>query len=145
MKARTIDELPAWALELVERSPVGRLGLLDDTGRPRVLPVTFALVGGLLYSAIDRKPKRVAEPARVRYLRRRPDCALTVDHYSDDWRELAWVQALGRVDVIEAASAPDALAALTAKYAPYRSEPPPGPLLRLRPDRFLFWSAAPDL
>jgi PPOX class probable F420-dependent enzyme len=145
MKARTIDELPDWALELVEGSPVGRLGLLDDTGRPRVLPVTFALVGGLLYSAIDRKPKRVAEPARVRYLRRRPDCALTVDRYSDDWRELAWVQALGRVDVIEAASAPDALAALTAKYAPYRSEPPPGPLLRLRPDRFLFWSAAPDL
>jgi PPOX class probable F420-dependent enzyme len=145
MKARTIDELPDWALELVEGSPVGRLGLLDDTGRPRVLPVTFALVGELLYSAIDRKPKRVAEPARVRYLRRRPDCALTVDRYSDDWRELAWVQALGRVDVIEAASAPDALAALTAKYAPYRSEPPPGPLLRLRPDRFLFWSAAPDL
>jgi PPOX class probable F420-dependent enzyme len=145
MRARTIDELPDWALDLVAGSPVGRLGLLDDTGRPRVLPVTFALVGELLYSAIDRKPKRVAEPARVRYLRRRPDCALTVDRYSDDWAELAWVQALGRVDVIEAASAPDALAALTAKYAPYRSEPPPGPLLRLRPDRFLFWSAAPDL
>ena len=58
------------------------------------------------------------EPARIRYLRRRPDAALTVDHYSDDWEELAWVQALGRVEVLALAGAPDALAALVAKYEP---------------------------
>jgi PPOX class probable F420-dependent enzyme len=124
---------------------VGHLGLIDDLERPRVLPVTFVLYDGDLWSAIDRKPKRVAasELARVRYLRRRPAAALTVDRYDDDdWNALAWVQALGRVEILEAASAPEALAALRAKYEQYRGEEPPGPLICLRPEGFLFWRAS---
>jgi PPOX class probable F420-dependent enzyme len=121
---------------------VARLGLLDDSDRPRVLPVTFALVEDALYTAIDSKPKTVAEPARVRYLRRRPEAALTVDRYDDDWTKLAWVQLLGRVEVIGAEDAPEAMEALTAKYEPYRADPPPGPLLKLTPERILQWRAS---
>ncbi len=142
VRSKSLNELPGWALELLEHSRVGRLGMLDADDRPRVLPVTYALHDGVLWSAIDQKPKRAVEPARIRYLRRRPDAALTVDHYSDDWEELAWVQALGRVEVLAPAEAPDALAALVARYEPYRREPPPGPLLRLSPSRFLCWRAA---
>ena len=40
------------------------------------------------------------------------------------------------------ASAPDALAALAARYAPYREREPPGPLLRLAPERARCWRAA---
>ena len=139
--AKSLNEVPAWALELLEHSRVGRLGMLDADDRPRVLPITYALHDGALWSAIDQKPKRAMQPARIRYLRRRPDAALTVDHYSDDWEELAWVQVLGRVEVLATAEAPDALAALVAKYEPYRRMPPPGPLLRLSPSRFLCWRA----
>lgn len=127
---------------MLRTARVGRLGLLDERDRPRVLPVTFALAGECLYSAIDAKPKRPGEPARVRFLRRRPEAALTVDHYEDDWRALAWVQVLGRVELIEPADEPAAMDALAAKYAPYRSEPPPGPLLRLVPERALHWRAS---
>jgi PPOX class probable F420-dependent enzyme len=141
--AGTLDELSLWARELLERSPVARMAFLDAVDRPRVLPVTYTLHDGALWSAIDQKPKRTGEPARVRYLRRRPDAALTVDRYSDDWRELAWVQVLGRVELLDAAQAEPALTALAAKYAPYREEPPPGPLLRLVPERLLWWSATP--
>jgi PPOX class probable F420-dependent enzyme len=124
---------------------VARLGLLDDEGAPRVLPVTFVLHERALWSAVDRKPKRdpAAEPARVRYLRRDPRAALTVDRYDDDWSTLAWVQVLGRVSVLDAGVAPEALAALAAKYAQYAIEAPPGPLLRLAPERALCWSAVP--
>ena len=123
---------------------VGHLGLLDDHDRPRVLPVTFVLHGGDLYSAVDKKPKRggAGEIARVRYLRQRPEAALTVDHYADDWTRLAWVQALGRVEILEVGSAADAIDALAAKYEPYRAQTPPGPLLRLRPQRFICWRAS---
>lgn len=121
---------------------VARLGLLDTDDRPRVLPVTFALVGGAIYSAIDHKPKRPgSEPARLRYLRRRPEAALTVDHYDDDWTALAWVQVLGRVKILPAEHAPVALEALAEKYSQYRADPPPGPVLELAPERTLWWRA----
>jgi PPOX class probable F420-dependent enzyme len=123
---------------------VARLGLVDENDRPRVLPVTYALAGGVLYSAIDHKPKRMAEPARVRFLRRRPDAALTVDRYEDEWSALAWVQVLGRVQIVRAEDDPAGLDALVAKYAPYRESAPPGPLLRLVPERTLWWRAADD-
>jgi PPOX class probable F420-dependent enzyme len=118
------------------------LGLLDDEGGPRVLPVTFALAEGRVWSAIDQKPKRAAEPARVGFLRRDPRAALTVDRYSDDWEELAWVQVLGSVEIIELSEGADGLAALSAKYEQYREEEPPGPLLALEPHRYLWWRAA---
>ena len=124
---------------MLKTERVARLGLLDDQDSPRVLPVTFALADGVIYSAIDSKPKRSSEPARVRYLRRRPEAALTVDHYADNWAELAWVQVLVRVELLDRDE--QGLAALTAKYDQYRSEPPPGPVLRLVPERALHWRA----
>ena len=93
----TLEDAPGWAGRLLETARVARLGLLDETDRPRVLPVTFALFEGELWSAIDHKPKRPGEPARVARLRRRPDAALLVDVYDDDWSRLAWVEARGPV------------------------------------------------
>jgi len=115
---------------------------VDESEQPRVLPVTFAVAEGAVWSAVDDKPKRTPEPARVRYLRRRPRAALCVDRYDDDWSRLAWVQLLGRVDVLPADSARDAMAALAAKYADYARRAPPGPLLRLTVERGLSWRAA---
>jgi PPOX class probable F420-dependent enzyme len=121
---------------------VARLGFLDDEDRPRVLPVTFAIAEGAVWSAIDEKPKRRPEPARVRYLRRRPEAALCVDVYEDDWSRLAWVQLLGRVEVLPLEKGAAGLDALVAKYPPYRDRRPPGPLLRLEIERALYWRAA---
>jgi PPOX class probable F420-dependent enzyme len=137
-----LDTLPEWAGELLASERVARLAFLDDGDRPRVLPVTFALAGDVVWSAIDDKPKRTAEPARVRYLRRRPEAALLVDAYTDDWSRLAWVQLLGRVDVVPLDSSPEATAALAAKYEQYARRTPPGPLLRLTVERTLHWRAA---
>lgn len=134
-------ELLAWANNLLETARVGRLGLLDDEGAPRVLPVTFALAEGAIWSAIDQKPKGPGEPARLRFLRRDPRAALTVDRYSDDWEQLAWVQVLGTVRILEVSEAAEGLAALSGKYRPYREEAPPGPLLALEPERYLSWRA----
>jgi PPOX class probable F420-dependent enzyme len=140
-QSRSLDQLPGWARELIEGARVAHLGLVDADDRPRVLPVTFTASGGSLWTAVDHKPKRTEgrELARVRWLRRSPAAALTVDRYSDDWARLAWVQALGRVDVLDRAE-PAALASLAAKYEQYRERPPGGPFLRLTPARLLFWA-----
>lgn len=115
--------------------------MLDSDDHPRVLPVTFALAEGAIWSAIDDKPKRAPEPARVRWLRRRPHAALLLDVYDDDWSRLAWLQLLGEITVIEIDAAPAAAEALAARYVPYREQPPPGPLLRLDVSRALHWRA----
>jgi PPOX class probable F420-dependent enzyme len=104
--------------------------------------VTYALAEGRIWSAIDRKPKRAGEPARLRFLRRDPRAALTVDRYSDDWKALAWVQVLGTVEIVELDDGDAGLKALSAKYEQYRDEAPPGPLLALSPERYLWWRAA---
>ena len=142
-----LDTLPAWARELLDAAPVARLAYVDDEEHPRVLPVTFAVAGDAVWSAIDDKPKRTPEPARIGYLRRRPEAALLVDVYVDDWTRLAWVQLLGRIEIVPIDSAPGeaaalALAALAAKYEPYARQTPPGPLLRLTVERTLEWRAA---
>jgi PPOX class probable F420-dependent enzyme len=135
-------ELVAWASKMLESARVARLGLVDDEGAPRVLPVTFAVAEGRIWSAIDQKPKQTDEPARLRFLRRDPRAALTVDRYSDDWEELAWVQVLGSIEIVDVAAGRAAMEALRKKYEPYRTEAPPGPLLALQPERYLWWRAA---
>ena len=138
----TLETLPEWARDLLAAERVARLGYLDSDDRPRVLPVTFAVSHGCVWSAIDEKPKRTPDPARLRYLRRRPEAALLVDLYDDDWTGLAWVQLLGRVEVVPVKSSADAMAALAEKYEQYAERTPPGPLLRLRVERALHWRAA---
>ena len=139
----TLAQLPAWAAALLDEARVAHLGFLDDLDRPRVQPVTFAVAGAMVWSAVDAKPKRVSPQrlARVRFLRRNPSAALTVDRYDDDWTRLAWVQVLGAVRIVGAADAPEAMSALAARYAPYRDSPPAGPLLALAPERCLCWRA----
>jgi PPOX class probable F420-dependent enzyme len=141
--AASLEDLPSWAHGLLETEPVGHLGLLDDDGHPRVLPVTFARIDGEVWSAVDDKPKRVPgrELARIRWLRATPRSTLTVDHYSEDWSRLAWVQLLGGTTIVEVAGHEQVLEALSARYTPYRERPPRGPLLRLTPERCVWWRA----
>jgi PPOX class probable F420-dependent enzyme len=136
------SEVPSWAKSLLAEERVGRLGILDSEGGPRVQPVIYAVAEGRIWSAIDSKPKGTAEPARLRFLRRDSRAALTVDRYSDDWEALAWVQVLGRVSILEVNEGGPGLEALRAKYEQYRETAPPGPLLALDPQRYLWWRAA---
>jgi PPOX class probable F420-dependent enzyme len=138
-----LEQLPSWAFELLRDAPVAHLGVLDADGHPRVLPITYVLAAGELWSAIDDKPKRYhgEQVARVRWLRARPQSALTVDRYDADWSRLAWVQVLGRTSVLKTEGQEHALQALAARYPSYEAQPPSGPLLRLTPERAISWRA----
>jgi PPOX class probable F420-dependent enzyme len=143
-RSSDLAALPPWASALIDASPVARLGMLADDGAPRVQPVTYAVSGGTLVTAVDHKPKRVSggDLARIRWLRANPRATLTIDHYESDWAQLAWVQAVGTVQIAEAGMVPDAIAALVARYEPYRTRVPEGPVLVLRPDFLVWWRAA---
>ncbi|WP_214367628.1 TIGR03668 family PPOX class F420-dependent oxidoreductase [Pseudonocardia sp. H11422] len=128
----------------VAAAQVARLATLRGDGTPRLVPVTFALVDGLACSAVDEvKPKRSAKLARLADIERDPRVALLVDRYDEDWSTLWWVRIDGTA-VVQTGGAfrERALDALAAKYPPYRSARPQGPLLVISPERWAGWSAS---
>jgi len=126
-------------------SPVARLATLRADGTPRLVPITFVLLGDVVCSAVDDvKPKRSTRLARLDDVRRDPRVALVADHYADDWSTLWWVRVDGTAEVHE--SGPlraDALEALIAKYPQYAAAPPAGPVLVITPERWSGWTATP--
>ena len=121
----TLPGLNDAARAFLERERVGRLATTDASGAPHIVPVCYALSDGArIHIAIDEKPKR-GDPRRLKRLRNiasDPRVMLLVDRYDDDWSRLGWVSLRGRAEVLfggpEHATA---LAALRARYAPYRA------------------------
>jgi PPOX class probable F420-dependent enzyme len=134
----TVDDRAAW-----DRLAAARVGRLATTA-PRIVPVTFAVVGRAIVHAVDHKPKATRDLARIEDLRRDPRATFLVDHYDEDWSQLWWVRADGTARVLEASAAPDALAALAAKYPQYAERPPGGPVIRLDVERLSSWQARED-
>jgi PPOX class probable F420-dependent enzyme len=116
-------------------------------GTPRPVPICFVLdpVAPMLYTPIDEKPKRTDDPrglARIRDIEARPDVAVLVDRWDEDWTMLAWVRCLGQASLIEpdAPGHAAAVVALRAKYPQYgvhRLEA--RPLIRIGIDRVTSW------
>jgi PPOX class probable F420-dependent enzyme len=125
-------------------APLAHLASADANGRPHVVPITFALVGATIYSAIDAKPKRTRALRRLANVAANPAVAVLVDHYEQDWERLWWVRADGRGRTLEAQSGEGlgALTALAERYEPYRLAPPAGPVLAIDVERWVSWSAA---
>jgi PPOX class probable F420-dependent enzyme len=128
----------------VAAAAVARLATLRSDGAPRLVPVTFALVGELLCFAVDDvKPKRDARLARLADIARDPRVTLLVDHYDEDWATLWWVRIDGHAATHEAGPLRErALDALAAKYPPYRASRPAGPVVAITPVRWTGWSAS---
>jgi coenzyme F420-0:L-glutamate ligase/coenzyme F420-1:gamma-L-glutamate ligase len=113
-------------LAFIRDHRVGRLATADAQGKPSVVPVVYAsfLLDNepVIAIAIDEKPKgdpRVLR--RVRNILERPEVALVVDEYREDWDALAWVLVRGLASLIEPSDAghAQALAALRQKYPQY--------------------------
>jgi PPOX class probable F420-dependent enzyme len=128
--------------QLMATARVGRLATLAPGGRLHLVPICFALDGDVLYSAVDEKPKRSRRLQRIENVRARPEVAVLVDHYEEDWSRLWWVRLRGRGRVVERGSEFElALRLLAEKYDQYRRRPAPGPVLAIAVDEWRGWSA----
>ena len=138
----TLDD-PSELRRRVEGAPVARLATVRPDGSPRLVPITFALLGELLCFAVDEvKPKRNARLARLGDIARDPRVTLLVDHYDADWSALWWVRIDGDAVAHETGELRErALNALAAKYPPYRGARPAGPVVVITPRRWSGWAA----
>ncbi len=108
------------------------------------MPVTFAVDGDLVYTAVDGKPKRSRQLQRLRNILANPHVSLLADHYEADWDRLWWVRADGLATIQEQAAEVTGLPGLLAgRYPQYRDSPPAGPVIRVAVRRWSGWAAAP--
>ena len=127
-------------LALAQR--VGRLATVSEAGGPHLVPVTFALSGGLVVIGIDGKPKSTFDLQRLRNIRRDPRVALCWDHYDEDWSRLWWVRADGVAAVTEDGWPWErAWQALNDKYEQYRDTAHPGPIIVVEVTKWSGWAA----
>jgi PPOX class probable F420-dependent enzyme len=123
---------------------VARLATASADGRPHLVPVTFALVGERVVTAVDQKPKATTRLRRLRNIAENPVVSVLADRYDDDWRTLWWVRADGTATVyVGPSTGPDrseAVEALVSKYPQYRREPPGGPVIAVDVSSWSGWS-----
>jgi PPOX class probable F420-dependent enzyme len=123
---------------------VAYLATLRSDGTAALVPIFFEVVGNRVVSAVDPKPKRTLELARLRHIARDPRVTLLVDHYEDDWQLLWWARAEGEARVVAAGPERDeALANLRAKYPQYQTlDGPFGDAVIVEVARWTGWSAS---
>ena len=120
---------------------VARLATVDPSGRPHVVPISFALDGDTLYTAVDEKPKRTRELQRLRNIKANPQVEVLIDHYEDDWSRLWWVRLRGTAQIVDDRRAMELLA---AKYPQYRERIPAGPVIAVSIEERIEWTASPS-
>jgi PPOX class probable F420-dependent enzyme len=121
---------------------VATLATVDGAGAPHLVPVTFAVDGDTVVSAVDAKPKRRVALRRLDNIRADPRVSLLVQHWDEDWSALWWVRADGLATVTDAPSAVDrAVGLLREKYPQYGTVGVHGPVIEVAVHAWREWSA----
>ena len=146
-----LDELAPLAhphvREFVAAARLAHLATADASGAPHNVPLCYWFDGDHIYFAIDEKPKRQAGLAlkRMRNIAENPRVAVVIDHYEEDWSQLAYVLIRGHARVVED---PEeylvALRHLRDKYLLYRGmsmTPEKNPIVKIEPESVHAWGA----
>src|ERR1700739_1362644 len=139
-------KIPPAVRAKLKEARVARLATLDSRRGAHIVPVCFAYDGKVFYTAIDRKPKRVAPErlTRVRNILAVPQVALLIDQFDEDWTQLWYILIRGKGNLLPMHGHKErawALRKLRAKYPQYagRMLPNDAPIIRITPDRTTFW------
>jgi PPOX class probable F420-dependent enzyme len=122
---------------------IGHLATSTRNGKAAVVPICYVYSHGLIYTPIDKKPKKAAPTKlrRVRNIRENPQVGFIVDKYSEDWGRLGYVVLFGRATMrtseLEHRSA---VALLRKKYHQYKTmRLEERPIIKIKPFRAAVW------
>jgi PPOX class probable F420-dependent enzyme len=133
--------------EFLAAARLAHLATADAAGAPHNVPLCYWFDGERIYFAIDEKPKRQTGLAlkRMRNIAENPRVAVVIDHYEEDWSQLAYVMIRGSARVVE--DAEEYLLAmrhLRDKYVQYRGmsmTPEKNPIVKIEPEKVHAWGA----
>ncbi|MEB3033645.1 TIGR03668 family PPOX class F420-dependent oxidoreductase [[Mycobacterium] nativiensis] len=124
------------------RARVARLATVWPDGGPHLVPVVFALLDDVVYTAVDAKPKTTQRLRRLANIEHNSRVSVLVDHYDDDWSQLWWVRADGTATVHhDGAAMRTGYEALRAKYPQYQSIALAGPVITIAVEHWSAWQA----
>ncbi|MEX2046470.1 MAG: TIGR03668 family PPOX class F420-dependent oxidoreductase [Chloroflexota bacterium] len=134
------------ARDLLATARVAHLATADQYARPHNVPIVFVWRDAVLYTPLDRKPKRDDDwhaLRRVRNIETNGRVAIVVDRYDEDWSRLAWVLLEGVATILETGEERDSGAKLlTGKYAQYETLSLDGrPIVRVEIEHESEWSS----
>ncbi len=127
---------------------VARLATVAEDGSPRLVPITFALVGepgaaDVIFTAVDHKPKATTALARLQRIEREPRVSLLVDDYTGDWTNLWWVRVDAFAEVLTAGTEWETgIVFLQRRYEQYRRNPPSQAVIRMVVGQWSGWAAS---
>jgi coenzyme F420-0:L-glutamate ligase / coenzyme F420-1:gamma-L-glutamate ligase len=133
--------------EFVTAARLAHLATADADGAPHNVPLCYWFDGERIYFAIDEKPKRHKGLAlkRMRNISENPRVAVVIDHYEEDWSQLAYVLIRGNAQVVDD---PEeylvAMRHLRDKYVQYRGmslTPEKNPIVKIEPESVHVWGA----
>jgi PPOX class probable F420-dependent enzyme len=133
--------------KFVAGARVARLATADSGGAPHNVPLCYWFDGERIYFMIDEKPKRQKGLAlkRMRNIAENPRVAVVIDHYEEDWSQLAYVLIRGFARVVEDPEEYlEAIRHLRDKYLQYRGmslTPERNPIVKIEPVSAHAWGA----
>jgi PPOX class probable F420-dependent enzyme len=132
------------ARALLASARVARLATADAAGRPHLVPITFAVDGDDIVTAVDHKPKRTSRLRRLANIEANPRVSVLADHYEDDWSRLWWARADGLARVVGPGTAEHGrvVSRLAGRYAQYEERRPSDAVILISVSRWSGWRAA---
>jgi PPOX class probable F420-dependent enzyme len=141
-----IDRLQEPAVrEFIESARIGHLATAGGAGTPHNIPLCFWFDGARFYFVVDEKPKRVSGTGikRMKNIAENPQVALVIDHYEENWQQLAYVLIHGIARVVDDdAEYARALQQLRHKYSQYHAmtlSQERNPVVRIEPQHVHAW------
>lgn len=130
------------AAESFAAAPVAVLATVDAESVPHVVPVVFAVSGGVVYTAVDAKRKTTRRLRRLANIAANPRVSMLVDHYDDDWSQLWWVRVDGLAEVHDSGEQMAiGYAVLRQKYLQYERIALDGPVVTVDVRHWSSWQA----
>ena len=126
---------------LLDLARVATLASINPDGSPHVIPIVYAIVEDRLVTAVDKKPKRDPNLARLRNIRADPRVSVLAHHYREGWHHLWWVRVDGHAQIVS--EDPEAITALKARYPQYSQYEITGPVISVAIEGIRVWMANP--
>jgi len=117
-----MNQTDNYTTRYISKKRIAHFATCDGKGAPTVIPICFVYHSGIVYTPLDKKPKKIlpTKLKRVKNILENPFVSLVVDKYNEDWQRLSYVLINGTASLIYSGQEYEsALDMLCGKYKQY--------------------------